>query len=82
METAALILLIVVSAALTIFLIVAIVLFVVLVKLINKLRYLVEQAEKAVDTVTTAGELLKNASGPLAVVKMVRNIVKHYTDKS
>jgi hypothetical protein len=81
METAALILLIVVSSVLAIFLVVAIVLGVVLVKLINKLKYLVEQAEKAVDSVTTAGEMLKNASGPLAVVKMLRNIVKHYAKK-
>ena len=78
MNTAALILVIIVSAVLAIFLIVLIVLVVLAIKLMKQLKLIVDRAEKAVDHVTSAGDMLRNASGPLAVLKLVRNLVKHY----
>lgn len=78
MNTAALILVIIVSATLTIFLIVTIVLVTLAIKLMKKLHTIADHAEKAVDSVATAGDALRNASGPLAIFKMVRNMAKNY----
>jgi hypothetical protein len=78
MDTATQVLVIIVSTVLTIFLIVFIVLMVLVIKLIKQLKVIVDHAEKAVDSVSTAGEFLRNVSGPLALAKLIRNIMKHY----
>ena len=78
METAALILLIVVSSVLAIFLIVCIVLAVIAVKLVRQLKLIADRAETAVDSVASAGVLLKNASGPLAVAKLATKMARKY----
>lgn len=78
MDTASQILIIIVSGVLTIFLIVLIVLLSQVIKLVKQVKLIADKAEKAVESVSTAGEMLRNASGPLAVVKLVRNMVKHY----
>ncbi len=82
METAALILLIVVSSVLTIFLIVTTVLVVLAIKLVKQLKLIADRAETAVDSVTSAGDMLRNASGPLAIAKLVGSFArKHYKNK-
>ncbi len=78
MDTATQVLVIIVSVVLTIFLVVLIALLVIVTKLVKKLQLIAAAAEKAVDSVSTAGDMLRNASGPLAVAKLVRNMVKHY----
>ena len=78
MDTAALVLVIIVSVTLTIFLIVTTVLILLAIKLMKKLKLIADQAEKAVDSVSTAGDMLRNASGPLAIAKLVRNLVKNH----
>jgi hypothetical protein len=57
-----------------------IVLAVLVTKFIKKLKYVVDKAEHAVDSVSAAGDILRNASGPLAAAKVVRNIMKHYNN--
>lgn len=81
METTALILLIIVSATLTVFLIALIVLIVLAIRLMKQLKMIANQAEKAVDTVAAAGDVLKNVSGPLAIVKLLRNLMKQHKTK-
>lgn len=77
MENAQSILVIIVSSFLTLFLIVTIVLILLVIKLVKQLKIVVDKAEKAVESVEHAGEVLKNTSGPLALVKLVRNIIKY-----
>lgn len=77
MHTASEILVIIVSSVLAIFLTVLIVLVVLAIKLIKQLKIIVDRAERAVDSVSTAGAMLRDASGPLAILKLVRNIVRH-----
>jgi Na+-transporting methylmalonyl-CoA/oxaloacetate decarboxylase gamma subunit len=77
MQNAESILVIIVSSFLTLFLITLIVLMVFVIKLIKQLKRIAEKAEHAVETVEHAGELFKNTSGPLALIKFVRNIIKH-----
>lgn len=82
MDTAALVLIIIVSAALTVFLIVLTILIILAIKLTKQVKLVADRAEKAVDTVASAGYILRDASGPLAIVKVVRNLVKEHKRKN
>ena len=78
MDTAAYILVIIVSVTLTIFLIALTVLIVSLIELIKKLKEITAKAENAVDGLAQAGSMLKNASGPLAVARVAVKLFKKY----
>jgi len=75
MDTAAEVLLIVVSSALTIFLIVTIVALVYVIKILKQVKRVTEQAENAVDSIESAAETFKNTASPLAVLKLIGKIV-------
>lgn len=75
MHNAESILVIITSSALTLFLIVGIVVLILIAKLLHAIRHMVQKAEQLVDTASSAAEMLRNASGPLAVFKLVRNIM-------
>ena len=76
MQNAESILVIIVSTTLALFLIAAIAVLVMVAKLIQSVRRIVDQAEKVVETAGEAAEMMRNASGPLALFKVVRNMVK------
>ena len=76
MQNAESILVIIVSVTLSLFLLVAIVVLVMVAKLIQSIRQIVSQAEKVVETAGEAAEVLRNASGPLALFKVVRNMMR------
>jgi hypothetical protein len=76
MHTAEEILVIIVSAALSLFLLAAIVVLVLIARLVRTLRRVIEQAERVVETAGDAAEVLRNVSGPLAVFKIIRNVLK------
>lgn len=69
-------LLIIITTLLSILLILCIAAMVIVVKLLSAARRLVAKAEEVVDSVESAAEVLKDTSGPLALFKLVRNIVK------
>lgn len=75
METAATILIIILSSVLSIFLIVCIVLTVGLVKLTRTIQHIASRADHAIDNVEAVTETFKNAAGPLAAGKVIMNIV-------
>ena len=75
MHNAESILVIITSVTLTCFLIAAIVVLVLIAKLLQAIRHMVQKAERLVETAGSAAEMLKNASGPLALFKLVRNIM-------
>lgn len=76
MEHAQSILVIIVSSLLSIFLVLSIVMIVAAIKLVNTVRTVVAKAEHVIDSAEAATDMLKNAGGPLAVLKLVRNIMK------
>jgi len=76
MENAQSILVIIVSALLSLFLILGIIMLVFAIKLVKTVRTVVKKAEQVIDSAEAATEMLKNAGGPLAVLKVIRNIMK------
>lgn len=75
-QSAESILVIITSAVLIIFLLVAIVAAVYLVKLAKNVRKVVAKAEDVVDSAEAVTEAFRNVGGPLAALKLVRNIVQ------
>ncbi len=76
MHEAESILVIIVSSVLTLFLVVSIVVLILIAKLINSIKHVVERAESVVETASEAAEMMRNASGPLALFKVINNIIK------
>lgn len=77
MQGAESILVIILASTLTIFLLLGIVILVLLAKLLRSVKRTVEKAEEVVESAGEATQLLRDVSGPLAVFKLVRNILKH-----
>jgi Sec-independent protein translocase protein TatA len=75
METTSLWLLIVVSSALTVFLIVLIVALVYLIGILKQLKRIATQAESAVESVQSAAATFQRSASPLAALKLMANIV-------
>jgi ABC-type multidrug transport system fused ATPase/permease subunit len=75
METASLVLLIVVSSALTVFLIVLIVAGVYFINVLKQVKKITAQAESAVDSIEAAAAAVQRSTSPLAVLKLIGNIV-------
>lgn len=75
MDTAAEILIIILASVLTIFLIAAITVLVLVVKILKKVKHITATAENVVDSAEAVGEVFRSASGPLALFKVVYNIV-------
>jgi hypothetical protein len=82
MQNAESILIIILAAVLIVFLVMAITALVLVIKLIRTTKRFVDRAEKMAETAGEAAEILRNASGPLAVFKLIRNIVKTFEKRS
>jgi hypothetical protein len=76
MENAQTILVIIVSAVLSMFLIVSIVVLVLVAKLVGSARRAIAKAEHVIDSAEAATDIIKNAGGPLAAFKIIRNIMR------
>ena len=69
------ILVIILSSALAVLLIVSIIFMVVLVKVIRRVNEIVEKAGSVIDNVQSATQVLKNSAAPVAISKIVSNII-------
>jgi hypothetical protein len=76
MEHAQEILVIVISSLLGLVLLVSLVVLVLVIRLVKTVRRVVGKAEQFIESAEAATDVLKNAGGPLAVLKIVRNIMK------
>ena len=75
MTTTESILLIILAAFLALFLGLAIALTVLSIKLVNSVKEIVAKAGSVIDSVETAADVVKNASGPIATLRIIKNIV-------
>jgi uncharacterized protein (UPF0335 family) len=76
MDEALKILILIVSSALSLFLIVCIVIGVISVRILRDVRRITRKAEKVIDSAESVSEIFRQATGPLAIIKILRNIVK------
>lgn len=74
MNTAEQIILLILAAALALFLILAIAAIVMVIKLVKTLREIALKADRIVDSAETVTELFRKASGPMTVLHFVRGV--------
>ena len=75
MDTATHVLVIFLSAFLALFLLLGIIVLIQVIRLLRLIQHIAEKAEAIIQTAESVGTVFKNVSGPLAVVKVVSNIV-------
>lgn len=75
MSTTDTVLLIIVTALLSIFIIMCIAITIVVLKLIANVKQIVIKAETAIDSVESAADIFKNVGGKVSILKLVKNIV-------
>jgi hypothetical protein len=80
MEHAESILVIITSSLLSLLLIVGIVVAVFIVKLVRSIRRIADKAEDLIDSAESVTDAFRNASGPLALLKTVQNIISMVND--
>jgi len=80
MNTAANILLIIVSATLAVFLIAAIIALVRINQILSDVRRIASKAEKIADKAEAVGEFFQRTAGPAAVAKLVSNVVESFNN--
>jgi hypothetical protein len=80
MTTTDTVFLIITACAISLFFILGALVMIYVLKLISAIKKVVTKAEDAIETVESATETIKNigqnASGPLAALKVVSNIIK------
>jgi type II secretory pathway pseudopilin PulG len=69
------ILVIITSSLLSLLLIIGIVLAIFIIKVVKSIRRIADRAEDLIDSAESVTDAFKNASGPLALLKTVQNIV-------
>jgi len=75
MSTTDTVLLIILTSLMSLFFLLAIAAVVAVLKLISSVRHAVTKAESLIDSVESAASVFKDASGPLAAFKLIKNIV-------
>lgn len=75
MNTSEHILVIVLAAALALFLLLAIIISVQIVRLLRMVQHIAQKAEAVIESAESVGTVFKNAAGPMALVRVIRNMV-------
>jgi hypothetical protein len=79
MDTAAEVLLIIVSVVLSIFLIVGIIAGVYTIKILKQVRRITERAENVADSVEAAASTFEKSASPIAIIRIIGNIIEQTT---
>ena len=82
MNTTDTVLLYILTVLLAILVLLAIAIVVAILRLINSIKRVVDRTEGVMDSVETAAEAFKDAQGPLAMLKIFRNVNTGYGDES
>jgi len=76
MNTAAELLVIIVSVVLSLFLLVSLVLVVYIIKLVKDLRAVVAHAEKVIISAESIGNIFRKSTGPVSVLNFIRTVAQ------
>lgn len=79
MNTTEQVILVILAAALSIFLILAIAAIVMVIRLVATLREIAQKAERVVTSAESVTELFRKASGPMTILHFVRGVADAVT---
>jgi hypothetical protein len=75
MNTSEHILVIVLAAMLALFLLLSVVIAIQIVRLLHKIQLIAQKAESVIESAESVGTVFKNAAGPMALVRVIRNMI-------
>ena len=74
------------ASALAIFLVLSIAVVILVIRLLQKVRHVVDKAEKVIESAEAVGDVFKKAAGPMGLLRLVHGIVdmvsKHKQDNN
>lgn len=76
LSTAQQILVVILTTVLAISLILSIVIGVMVINIMRAARRMVEKAERAIDSAEAVGQVIKNAAGPIGMMRVARTVFK------
>ena len=82
MENAQELLVIIVSATLTVFLLVSIILLVLTIKVVRSIKRVTDKAEALADKAETIADVFSHAATPIMIAKLFSNIADTFKSKS
>ena len=81
MDTAMQVLVVIVSATLTVFLIVSIIVLVKIIQVLNDVKRITKKAEHIADQAEAVVNFFQNSAVPVAIVKLISNIIQSFKSK-
>ena len=75
------VLVVIVSATLTVFLIVSIIVLVKIIQVLNDVKRITKKAEHIADQAEAVVNFFQNSAGPVAIVKLISNIIQSFKSK-
>ena len=75
------VLVVIVSATLTVFLIVSIIVLVKIIQVLNDVKRITKKAEHIADQAEAVVNFFQNSAGPVAIVKVISNIIQSCKSK-
>lgn len=75
------VLVVIVSATLTVFLIVSIIVLVKIIQVLNDIKRIIKKTEHIADQAEAVVNFFQNSAGPVAIVKLISNIIQSFKSK-
>ena len=75
------VLVVIVSATLTVFLIVSIIVLVKIIQVLNDIKRITKKAEHIADQAEAVVNFFQNSAVPVAIVKLISNIIQSFKSK-
>jgi len=76
MDTATHVLVVILSTFLAIFILLGIIVALQAIRVLTMVQRIARKAEVVIESAESVGEIFKNAAGPLAILKVVRNMIR------
>lgn len=76
MDTATHVLVVILSVFLAIFILLGIIVAIQAIRVLTMIQRIARKAEVVIESAESVGEIFKNAAGPLAILKVVRNMIR------
>lgn len=76
MDTATHVLVVILSSFLALFILLGIIVAVQVIRLLTMIQRIAQKAESVIESAESVGAIFKNAAGPLAILKVITNMVR------
>lgn len=76
MDTATHVLVVILSSFLALFILLGIIVAIQVIRVLTMIQRIAQKAESVIESAESVGAIFKNAAGPLAILKVITNMVR------